>query len=1623
MGDQYSTGVFDLTLDEDIYLLRTYGHCSTVACSTLRCPRCDYTNPLICSGALRPATGNASDADCGGCRNISLPAPLVCQDTSLWPYPSISPMVGETRTFDIPKSGVVFTYHPIPPDACSTFVVKVTPLYGGSTGSLMWNADTWTGNNAQDYLARWTYNSICPDRSGWGKTLVLFFVPEENVPSARARVDIEWIPLPYNDTNKYPSTCTLPAGLTSDTHQCLPEAVERTFTPTVVGQVYRFAITTSTTRTTPLCPGVLYVGSNTFRTLVSTTDPWVSSLNSSTALRRPNFDTESSIPGTFGVCLPAGSTVYVWLYAPTITAFTILVDTNREWIIKDNTNEYSPINYFRNLVATVSLKCGENRYTPYGRYYSSIEDMDTGTAFIRFMYPSARADVFYPQPIFASPPWFAVNIPTHTDDIPATFIPKKLLLQVTLNQRLAPRTGVLGKQLAFPYDYEFMTEQEFRTCSLEFNGLLTGPSDTSVPLTATRTASQIGPMEFTCNAREFDRISAKIRSIQNEVDVLVNQDSVNLDEVNQLYFEQGTLVNSNEFYFCENELLGYSVLAPNPEPKESETDICLFDFGTPAFANDSCCTFNPSAPYATCEPELRAVPDQYVIDSFEPKIATCPTSVCAQDSLTAVIIEKNSLQDPNRCGGSGSFEAETTDLRSYWECLTSVFGEDPIVNPGPTCTHDDDCGAGILCSTRTKRCLVPIALAEQRFITCIYLRLTQFTRNYITQTVLNVTNTSVPILTSWREQFSDPFACSDPYSPVGYAPTALVTGRCPSCVTAYGVPFNLNIVFQYGVGANVIAGGWDCWNGPAECVYTYLPTTADSFCGTQGCTTNTFLPFNLFGAGLCAGGSFCGLCEDGFNCVNVSDVVPLAACNGTGFLCNLANGSKIMTATQAECTSIFSCTVPCPNGPCLTAAECAAAGSCSDFTDYSIEIFNGDTNGGCFFDLRYAAPFDTTALRCGSFRQTILGCVNYAVDEANCNSLNFSYGDRSVNLISNVIYRHPANTSSACAAYGKYCADEVLSSGSNSYSAIYNLNPPSNCKDLRSLFTWTNGTWRGGQPRTVNVTTPQYANRFSQTDRVGLNLPRVLEAVTESVNKIKSLKVESLMFCETHYISFLDELSCSCLQGKPEAQCFANRGNVSNVGVACDEPTTIRTSSALITTTSDSLPAATCISMFISQPTVTIYRDSSISSLRTLLVNYREDTPWAIRNTNDAIVAKVLTDGFVATFRGTVTDVTFCIRLSELRTNYRDASGYPILDLASRPDTADFTDLKPTNFRNVNVTDDGYFCVDLEVLESGTIYHFVQTFDGWEDAPRVVFTGGEIAYLSVLLGLYFLGLLMSSAKLIYLIVMNGFTQIRLVVVLLLMICFFIFRVVLFCLLLSNSLLGTDAARAVSYLLFEFPILLYFCFVSNYISIWLVTISFSRKFTAQQKRNIKIANLASILFNVAILLLFIIMIILFQTVVAEPTPICAGRVIQFDDSQAFALIIAYRSIFSAIAIFIGCMLFVTALMFGELLADPYFEIPPIVRFRIYAISIIGGLGLIAQAIYFLVITATKTTPSNYLSLSILLVVEVIPAMLFIFVETIKTNTDLRTRITGGTKTTQLGTTTTGADTHPTTTTIN
>lgn len=238
--------------------------------------------------------------------------------------------------------------------------------------------------------------------------------------------------------------------------------------------------------------------------------------------------------------------------------------------------------------------------------------------------------------------------------------------------------------------------------------------------------------------------------------------------------------------------------------------------------------------------------------------------------------------------------------------------------------------------------------SEHAFISCLFHGVSQFTRNYvfeflnINRTIVDSADLNHPDLKRlWNEGFSTELPCRDPYAPVGnFFISKVMEIQCDSCARSRGeYSARAYSVWLHSPGEQFANGGYDCWG--AGCSATYIDQSPSAFCALKGCTTNYVLPFpadypypGLAACNASGEGTYCGVCEDGFHCTNVTHLIPVENCESTGeqqppIVCVLANGTMISTPTAQACQAIGSCTVSCNGGPCLHEQACNAAGMSS----------------------------------------------------------------------------------------------------------------------------------------------------------------------------------------------------------------------------------------------------------------------------------------------------------------------------------------------------------------------------------------------------------------------------------------------------------------------------------------------------------------------------------------------------------------------------------------------------------------------------------------------------------------------------------------------------------------------
>jgi len=315
-------------------------------------------------------------------------------------------------------------------------------------------------------------------------------------------------------------------------------------------------------------------------------------------------------------------------------------------------------------------------------------------------------------------------------------------------------------------------------------------------------------------------------------------------------------------------------------------------------------------------------------------------------------------------------------------------------------------------------------------------------------------------------------------------------------------------------------------------------------------------------------------------------------------------------------------------------------------------------------------------------------------------------------------------------------------------------------------------------------------------------------------------------------------------------------------------------------------------------------------------------------------------------------------------------------------------------------------------LKSNSSVYVIQRVDGdWASLNRDVFSPNEIAYIAVLLALYAIGLMFAVWKLgrnlyfkgvlgsAYEMEPWGVIIDRLLIVMLLILVFFIFRVVLFALLVSGALYDTTSP-GVDWVLIEWPIVMYFCYATNYVLIWLTVVKISQMLSTNVPQMFELANIATIVLNILVIIMFIIFIILYSTIVGVPKILCGGNYVQFDFDTAHKLILAYRITFGSIDIVLGIFLLFAGIAFMNVMNKSKKDLKT-KRMIVLAAAVFGSLGLFAQGVAWITITSLNTTISNYVSLSILLFVEILPSLFFLamIAEKSSTGTSYKSRSRG------------------------
>jgi hypothetical protein len=324
-------------------------------------------------------------------------------------------------------------------------------------------------------------------------------------------------------------------------------------------------------------------------------------------------------------------------------------------------------------------------------------------------------------------------------------------------------------------------------------------------------------------------------------------------------------------------------------------------------------------------------------------------------------------------------------------------------------------------------------------------------------------------------------------------------------------------------------------------------------------------------------------------------------------------------------------------------------------------------------------------------------------------------------------------------------------------------------------------------------------------------------------------------------------------------------------------------------------------------------------------------------------------------------------------------SRYPILDIGQV--NVETNGVTPMGIE-MRVSGDEY-CGTIEFIDSTNdfVYFPIIRVENWTTArPSVAFTDGEIALLIISIVCYAFCLVFALVKSAIILHYRLYKQLNFVVLLLLAaLC--LVRL-LFYLLSAGGVFSTQNARGV-YIIVELPSFLYFSALSFFVVLWIFTMRLIRQPSISRRvMNKRIVRVVAII-NGSLYAIFIVLIILYETLSEEDVAICGGRFISRDFNTRQTIAMIYRLIVSILSLALGAGYLINGFRVYKNMVQSDKRSGKVsdkegTKRRIFWTATICSVGLLLQCAFLLTLLFTGFR-NNVVAMAILIAVEVVPVL--------------------------------------------
>lgn len=747
----------------------------------------------------------------------------------------------------------------------------------------------------------------------------------------------------------------------------------------------------------------------------------------------------------------------------------------------------------------------------------------------------------------------------------------------------------------------------------------------------------------------------------------------------------------------------------------------------------------------------------------------------------------------------------------------------------------------------------------------------------------------------------------------------------------------------------------------------------------------------------------CAVCETDSEtpCLGFPTINSESTCTSS-YACFLANGTRVITSSVAACEAILSCNSTCYANDGKTLVPCENQSQCEGDSNAPTPTLGSGTCDTIVWSFRDLGGANTYRPAC-----VVPPQVWWSGANGDCTARGLAGDEYGRPTPYGCMYYKYAATHNCSEVYGETAFEwkffttqsecerqtgcwQIIDELSRKNDHTWSHKNAADCAaiggETKPLSNWHAGVWRGGIARPMTWL-PTKSDLIQYPMQKTFNLLKFGTGLQYAIDSAYSIPQVSETYCRYNTLrQALGPVLCTCApDGAKDESCFQADAissgdaetdaalSASATATICEGSGYTTETAAPVRVTFDRRTVSGCAPAYINIHPSSNYAQNSGAALSTFLLDFTVSRPYQFVNKNGALVGQILGDGVIVKADFELRNITICTNpFSGSKVTNKHYNTYDFAKVWIGDDAIETP--QPMYLRNAYYNKDAdAVCGTIERLDGDHAYYPIIRLKNAETKKKNDFPAGEAGFYGIMCILYLAAAILAAWRFLATVLAGTFAPRNTQVWIFLTICVMMsIRALYIILILAGVVIG-NSSSAIDYFLVELPSFLYLTIMTFFIIIWATLIRVNRKLSRRRNN----ANFWGIFFliNAIIYAIFIILIIIYESVKPKRRTLCGGRLVTIDQTVRRNTAIAYRAILAGIALIISISFFVTGSRIYLSLRGASNARASRKR-KIFWLTCVCSVGLLGVSTL-LIVLAASGKQNNYVALALLVVFEIIP----------------------------------------------